>query len=65
MKCLENMTKPVKVEHVCWPLSFARVLHSHHVDYAHYVSYVCTAYASNVGDVPEYVYPSHIREAMR
>ena len=26
----------------------------------HQVSYVCTPYASNVGDVPEYVYPSHI-----
>ena len=28
------------------------------------ISYVCTPYASNVGDVPEYVYPFHICEAM-
>ena len=42
MKYLENMTKPVKVEHGCRPLSFALLLRSHHVDYAHHVSYECT-----------------------
>ena len=52
--------KSVKVEHGCWPFSFAHVLRSRHVDYAHCVSYVCTPYASNIGDVPEYVYPSRI-----
>ena len=43
--------------------SHLRVVRSHHVDYAHHVSSVCTPYASNVGDVPEYVYPFHICEA--
>ena len=62
---LENMRKLVKVEHGCWPLSLARVVRSHHVDYTHHVSSVCTPYASNVGDVPEYVYPFHIYEATR
>ena len=57
--------KTFKVEPGCWPLSFARVLRPHHVDYAHHVSYVCTSYASNIGDVPEYVYPSHTCESMR
>ena len=33
--------------------------------YAHHVSYVRGPYASNVGDVPEYVCPVHICEAMR
>ena len=33
--------------------------------YAHHVSYVRAPYASNVGDVPEYVCPVHICEAMR
>ena len=47
------------------PLPFVRVLRSHHVDYAHHVSCMCTPYASNVGDVPEYVYPFHICEATR
>ena len=51
MKYLENMTKPVKVEHGCWPLSFARVLRSYHVDYVHHVSYVCAHCTSEVGDV--------------
>ena len=64
-KYLENMRKPVKVEHGCWSLSFACDLRSHHVYYAHHVSYVCTPYASNVGDVPEYVYPSHIHAYVR
>ena len=65
MKYLEDMRQPVKVEHGCWPFSFASVLRSHQVDYAHHVSYVCTPYASNVGDVPEYVYVFYICEAMR
>ena len=64
MKYLENMRKLVKVEHGCWPLSLARVVRSHHVDYVHHVSYVCAPYASNVGDVPKYVYAFHICEAM-
>ena len=38
---LQNMRKPVKVEHGCWPPSFACVLRSHNVDYTHHVSYVC------------------------
>ena len=33
--------------------------------YAHHVSYVRAPYASNVGDVPEFVCPVHICEAMR
>ena len=45
--------------------SHLRVVRSHHVEYAHHVSSVCTPYASNVGDVPEYVYPFHICEATR
>ena len=53
MKYFENMRKNVKVEPGWWPLPFVRVLRSHHVDYAHHVSYMCTPYASNVGDVPE------------
>ena len=65
MKYLENMRKNVKVKPGWWPLPFVRVLHSHHVEYAHHVSYMCTPYASNVGDVPEYVYPVHICEATR
>ena len=65
MKYLENMRKLVKVEHGCWPLSVARVLRSHHVDYVHHVSYVWAPYAWDVGDVPEYVYPFHICEATR
>ena len=65
MKYLENMREAVKVEHGCCPLSFALVLRFHHVDYVHHVSYVCTLYTSNVGDVPEYIYPFHIYEAMR
>ena len=59
------MRKNVKVKPGWWPLPFARVLRSHHVDYVHHVSYMCTPYASNVGDVPEYVYPVHICEATR
>ena len=47
---LENVRKPVKVEHGCQPLSFARVLPSQHVDYAHHVSYMSTACTSDVGD---------------
>ena len=62
---LENMRKLVKVKPGWWPLPFARVIRSHHVDYAHHVSYMCTPYASNVGDVPEYVYLFHICEATR
>ena len=62
---LENMRKNVKVKPGWWPLPFARVLRSHLVDYAHHVSYMCTPYASNVGDVPEYVYPFHMCEATR
>ena len=33
--------------------------------YAHHVSYGRAPYASNVGDVPEYVCSVHICEAMR
>ena len=60
MKYLENMRKPVKVEHGWWPshLRASYVLPTY--IYAHHVSYVCTPCASNVGDVPEYVYPFHI-----
>ena len=65
MKYLENMRKPVKVEHGCWPLPFARVLRSHHVDYAHHVSCVCTPCASVVGDVRSAFIQFHICEAMR
>ena len=59
------MRKLVKVEHGCLPLSLARVVRYHHIDYTHHLSFVCTPYASNVGDVPEYVYPFHICEATR
>ena len=51
------MRKNVKVKPGWWPLPFARVL-SHHVITR--ISYMCTPYASNVGDVPEYLYPVHI-----
>ena len=65
MKYLENMRKPVKVEHGCRPLSFARVLRSHHVDYAHHVSYVHALRFHRIGDVRSAFIQFHIREAMR
>ena len=47
------------------PLICVRLTFSPRSFTLHHVSYVCTPYASNVGDVPEYVYPSHICEATR
>ena len=65
MKYLENMRKPVKVEHGCCPSHLRASYVVTTYIYAHHVSYVRAPYASNVGDVPEYVCPIHICEAMR
>ena len=47
LKICENLSK--------WNMdvvpSHLRILRSHHVDYAHHVSYVCTPCASHIGDI--------------